>query len=161
LFAKPVWQEWCAIVTIREFAQTIGVSPTTVSHAMHGRGRVSTVTRLMVKERMAALGFTPNVNAQRLSHGRTNMVALSFGDTHDYLADMFSAELTHGLQEVLEQHGYGLLLSGPGEPLTRWVRTRAVDAVIVFEPEDMELVREMASPRTPCIVIGTHPVAPT
>src|SRR3989442_14768349 len=78
-----------ADVTINEFAKTLGVSPTTVSRAMTGRGRLSPATRSMVVERMKELGFTPNVNAQRLSHGRTNMIALDFGHWHHYLADMF------------------------------------------------------------------------
>ena len=147
-------------MTIKEFARTIGVSPTTVSHSLHDRGRVSSVTRTMVKERMVELGFVPNVNGQRLSHGRSNMVALSFGDTHDYLADMFLVELTRGLQDELEARGYGLLLSGPGEPLMRWVNTRAVDSVLLFEPTDRDAIRQMALRGTPCIVIETHRTDP-
>src|SRR5437016_631398 len=119
-------------MTIKQFAQTIGVSPTTVSRAMHGRGRLNPATRSMVLDRMKELGYTPNVNAQRLSHGRTHLVALDFGAWHDYLSDMFFVELTRGVQDVLEAHGYGVLLSGPGEALHRWVKTRAVDGVILM-----------------------------
>src|SRR2546423_15099504 len=107
-------------MTIKQFAQAIGVSAATVSRAMHGRGRVSVATRDMVLRRMEELGFTPNVNAQRLSHGRTSMIALDFGPWHDYLSDMFFVELTRGVQDVMEPHGYGVLLSGSGEALNRW-----------------------------------------
>jgi DNA-binding LacI/PurR family transcriptional regulator len=144
-------------MTIHEFARAIGVSPTTVSRAMHGRGRVSPATRQMVLERMKELGFTPNLNAQRLSHGRTCMVALDFGPWHDYLADMFFVELTRGLQDVLEARGYGVLLSGPGEALHRWVKTQAVDGVILAgDPADRTSLREITG--TPCVVIGNHAV---
>src|SRR5438876_5939275 len=99
-------------MTIKEFAQAIGVSTTTVSRAMHGKGRLSPATRRMVLERMKELGYTPNLNAQRLSRGRTHLVALDFGAWHDYLADMFFVELTRGVLDVLEAQGYGVLLSG-------------------------------------------------
>lgn len=146
-------------MTIHEFAKAIGVSPTTVSRAMHGRGRVSPATRRMVLERMKELGYTPNLNAQRLSHGRTYLVALDFGPWHDYLSDMFFVELTRGVQDVLEVHGYGVLLSGPGDALNRWVKTQAVDGVILIgNPADKTLPQEIACTGTPCVVIGNYSV---
>lgn len=146
-------------MTIKEFAQAIGVSTTTVSRAMHGRGRLSPATRRMVLERMKELGFTPNLNAQRLSHRRTYMVALDFGAWHDYLSDLFFVELTRGIQDALEARGYGVLLSGPGEVLNRWVKTRAVDGVILMgTPADTAIPGEIARAGTPCVVIGNRAV---
>jgi LacI family repressor for deo operon, udp, cdd, tsx, nupC, and nupG len=146
-------------VTINEFSKQIGVSSTTVSRAIHGRGRVSPVTRRKVLEGMKELGYTPNLNAQRLSHGRTNMVALDFGDWHDYLSDMYFVEITRGVEEVLETRGYGVLLCGPGAVLNRWVKTRAVDGVILMgNPADKSVSQDIAKTGTPCVVIGNHPV---
>ena len=146
-------------MTIHEFAKAIGVSPTTVSRAMHGRGRVSPTTRRMVLERMEELGYTPNLNAQRLSHGRTYMVALDFGDWHDYLSDMYFVEITRGVQDVLEARGYGVVLCGAGAVLNRWVKTGAVDGVILMgNPEDRAVSQDIARTGTPCVVIGNHPV---
>src|SRR5690348_11688563 len=119
-------------MNIKEFANAIGVSPTTVSRAISGRGRISDATRRRVLERMGPLGFTPNLNAQRLSQGRTDLVALDFGPGHDPLADLFFAELTREIQDVLEPQGYGLLLNGTSDVLNRWVRTRAVDGVLLI-----------------------------
>src|SRR5438094_7958405 len=93
-FAQPLAQGDFPRVTIDEFARKIGVSTTTVSRAIHGRGRVSPATRGLVLERMKELGYTPNLNAQRLSHGRTYMVALDFGVWHDFLSDMYFVEIT-------------------------------------------------------------------
>src|SRR5207247_5983755 len=81
-------------MTIRQFAQSIGVSPTTVTRAIQGRGRISPQTRQMVLSRMPEMGFTPNLNAQRLSHGRTNMIAVDFGSHNDYLSAPFFVEIT-------------------------------------------------------------------
>src|SRR5206468_2662794 len=108
---------------------------------------------------MEALGYTPNLNAQRLSHGCTHMVALDFGPHRDYLSDMFFMELTRELQDALETHGYGLLLSGPGDVLNRWVKTRAVDGVIlVGDPTDETIPQQIAETGIPCVVSGHQPV---
>src|SRR5262249_19363724 len=145
-------------MTIREFARSIGVSPTTVTRAIHGRGRISPQTRQMILSRMPEMGFTPNVNAQRLSHGRTNMIALDFGSRNDYLSDPFFVEITRDILETLESRGYGLLLSGHDPILDRWVRTRAVDGVILigapaFEDDVSEIVRVGAA----CVIIANRP----
>ncbi|HZO89960.1 MAG TPA: LacI family DNA-binding transcriptional regulator [Chthonomonadaceae bacterium] len=147
-------------MTIKELAREIGVSPTTVSRVMHGRGRISSATRQKVLERVREVGYTPNVNAQRLTVGRTHLVALDFGGWHDFLADMFFVELTRGVQDALEAHGYGLLLNEANDVLRRWVKSRAVDGVIlaVGGPPDARVPRDIASTGTPCVVIGHHPL---
>jgi LacI family transcriptional regulator len=147
-------------MNIAEFARSIGVSPTTVSHAINGRGRISPATRHMVLERMKELGFTPNLNAQRLSDGRTYMVALDFAYTRDYLSDIFLVELTRRVQDFLDSRRYGLLLSGPGEVLHRWVKTRAVDGVlqVIDGPPDVTLPQDIARTGTACVVIGHYPI---
>src|SRR5215470_4907807 len=126
---------------------------------MHGRGRVSPATRRMVLERMTELDFTPNLNAQRLSHGRTNMIALDFGPWHDYLSDLFFVEITREIQDALETHGYGVVLSGPGDVLNRWVKTRAVDGVImVGGPQEATMPQTISQTGIPCIFIGHGPI---
>lgn len=144
-------------MTIREFAMALGVSPTTVSRAIHGRGRISPATRARILARMPELDFTPNINAQRLSHGRTNMVALDFGVWHDFLSDPFFVEITREVQEALEARGYGVVLSGSGQVLDRWVRTRAVDGVLlVGDATVRDEAREIARTGAVCVAIANH-----
>ncbi|HZP84383.1 MAG TPA: LacI family DNA-binding transcriptional regulator [Chthonomonadaceae bacterium] len=142
--------------TLRELAQAIGVSPTTVSRAMHGRGRISDATRQKVLQRIQEAGYTPNVHAQRLKVGRTQMIALDFGYWSDVLSDMFFVELTRGIQDALEERGYGLLLTTRKTALQQWVNSRAVDGVILVTggPRKESMPREIAASGTPCVVIG-------
>lgn len=142
--------------TLRELAQAIGVSPTTVSRAMHGRGRISAATRQKVLQRIQEAGYTPNVHAQRLKAGRTQVIALDFGYWSDVLSDMFFVELTRGIQDALEEHGYGLLLTTKNTALQQWVNSRAVDGVILATggPRKESMPRDIAASGTPCVVIG-------
>lgn len=63
-------------VTISDVARQAGVSVTTVSHALNGRGQVDPATRQKVEEVARELGYTPNRHAQKLRGGGSNMIAL-------------------------------------------------------------------------------------
>jgi DNA-binding LacI/PurR family transcriptional regulator len=110
----------------------------------------------MILERMKDMGYTPNVNAQRLVSGRAYMIALDFGANPHLLADMYFAELTRGIQDALQSFGYSLLLNATGDHLLHLVKSRAVDGIILFggEPEDVEKLRGLAADGTPSVLIG-------
>lgn len=153
-------------MTINEFASQIGVSTATVSRAIHGRGRISEKTRRMVLARMKELGFTPNFHAQRLVTGRSQMVALDFLGEKQILADMFFVALAQGIQRALHTAGYGLLLNLMEDSaqslfqLRRWIKSRAVDGTILVAGANVDraLLGELASARTPCVVIAQQTV---
>lgn len=64
-------------VGIREVAATAGVSPTTVSHALNGKGRISPETREKILAVARDLDYVPNRNAQNLVRGDQASIALS------------------------------------------------------------------------------------
>ncbi len=143
-------------VTIRDVAEALGVSPSTISRTLNGQGRISPATRTMILERMKDMGYTPNVNAQRLVSGRAYMIALDFGANPHLLADMYFAELTRGIQNALQNFGYSLLLNVTGDRLRHLVKSRAVDGIILFggEPQDIEKLQELSAEGTPSVLIG-------
>ena len=63
-------------VSIKDVAREAGVSVTTVSHALNGKGRLNPDTRERVRSVARQLGYTPNPAARSLVSGRTG---LSFG----------------------------------------------------------------------------------
>jgi DNA-binding LacI/PurR family transcriptional regulator len=62
--------------TIRDVAKAAGVSVTTVSHALNGKGRVDPETRALVGQVVRELGYRANRHAQVLRSGRTGALAL-------------------------------------------------------------------------------------
>lgn len=127
---------------------------------MHGRGRISKATREKVLRGIQEAGYTPNINAQRLAVGRTHVVAVDFGVWLDVLSDMFFVELTRYVQDALEESGYGLLLNTRSSVLEQWAKSRAVDGVILVRggAQETDLLNEIVSTGTPCVVIGQQPV---
>ena len=157
-----------AIMTIEEFARKIGVSSATVSRAIHGKGRINPQTRQMVLQRMEELGFTPNLHAQNLAHRRSRTIGLEYLGRTEVLSDMFLIALARGIQRVLTQHGYNLLLNPVGVAhereslLRRWAHSRAVDgAIVVGDPDvSVEWLQKLVTQKTFCVVIVHHPPPP-
>ena len=76
-------------VTIREVAKRAGVAISTASRALSG-GSASQRTREKVERAAQELSFVPNVSAQRLSSGRSNVVAIVVPESPDFIfADSF------------------------------------------------------------------------
>lgn len=73
--------------TIRDVAQAAGVSVTTVSHALNGKGRVDPATRDLVVQVVRQLGYRANRHARGLRSGRSGALALLLPVRADVRAD--------------------------------------------------------------------------
>ncbi|MBU6244659.1 MAG: LacI family transcriptional regulator [Actinomycetales bacterium] len=62
--------------TVADVARVAGVSRTTVSHALSGKGRVDARTRSHVQQVAAELGYVPSRTARNLALGRSDTVGL-------------------------------------------------------------------------------------
>lgn len=92
--------------TIVDIAQRLGVSAMTISRALSGSTEVSEATRKRVVQCARELGYKPNRWARSLVTRRTSIVGVVVPDiSHSYFADV-----THGIEEVMQRAGYNLLL---------------------------------------------------
>ncbi|MGK9171874.1 Mal regulon transcriptional regulator MalI [Yokenella regensburgei] len=120
-------------ITIHDVALAAGVSVTTVSLVLSGKGRISARTGQRVHDAIEELGFVRNRQASALRGGQTGVIGLIVCD----LALTFYAEATSGLSEALESEGRMVfLLHGgrDGEHLLARLNTlltQGVDGVIV------------------------------
>jgi DNA-binding LacI/PurR family transcriptional regulator len=73
--------------TIHDVAREAGVSVTTVSDALNGKGRVDPVTRARVVEIVGRLGYTANRHARGLRSGRAGSLGLLLPVTGDARTD--------------------------------------------------------------------------
>jgi DNA-binding LacI/PurR family transcriptional regulator len=62
--------------TIHDVARAAGVSVTTVSHVLNGKGRIDPATRAQVMQVVAQLGYRANRHARGLRSGRSGSVGL-------------------------------------------------------------------------------------
>lgn len=98
-------------ITIHDVALAAGVSVSTVSLVLSGKGRISTATGERVNAAIEELGFVRNRQASALRGGQSGVIGLIVRD----LSAPFYAELTAGLTEALEAQGRMVFLLHGGK----------------------------------------------
>ncbi|WP_411704874.1 Mal regulon transcriptional regulator MalI [Edaphovirga cremea] len=97
-------------ITITDVALQAGVSVTTVSLVLSGKGRISPATAERVHQTIDELGYVPNRQAATLRGGSSGVIGLIVND----ICDPFYAEMTAGLSEAFEAQGKILFLTQSG-----------------------------------------------
>ena len=124
-------------VSIRDVAREAGVSVTTVSHALNGKGRLNPETRERVREVADRLGYRPNPAARSLVSGRTGLIAampsLPAGLKMEFNEFAFFSELIAAATGVAVGRDNALVVSPPAADWFVWDRV-PLDGVIVIEP---------------------------
>lgn len=120
--------------TIRDVAAVAGVSPMTVSRALHDDPRVAATTRERVLAAAAELGYRRNELARNLRLGRNSGLV---GLVVTNLANPFYSQLALGVESVAGERALKVVLGNTAEDPQRERRlieelvSRRVDGVIV------------------------------
>jgi DNA-binding LacI/PurR family transcriptional regulator len=104
-------------VTLADVAQHAGVSESTASRALNGRGELSDRTRQAVLEAARVLQFQPSQLARSLRTATTHTVGFIVPD----VSSPFYAAALKGAQGALEQAGYRVLLMDSAQSAEREV----------------------------------------
>ena len=94
------------MTTIREVAESAGVSYATVSHVINNTRVVTPETRERVLAAMSALNYRPNALARSLRQGKTNSLGLVLPDS----ANPFFAEISRSIEAEAFNKGYSVFL---------------------------------------------------
>lgn len=152
--------------TIKDVAKAAGVSPTTVSHALNGKGVVRRETVERIERVAAEIGYRPSPIAQGLQNSRLGLLALVIRPLRSL--DTFLPEgvdyflrLSGAASLAAMERGYSMMLiddpTRPDAPLS----ATAADAYIVSEPFANDPVLTMLSERNiPFVSIGSDPARP-
>lgn len=149
---------------IADVARAAGVSPTTASHALNGKGRVSEVTRMRILSVAEELGYSPDPAAKALVSGSTGIVALTVSMPEDlefpFAQISYYMRLFNGAAAAATQRGWALVVvpaAGRGAMLERL----AFDGIVVVEPADGDTsTARLRERRIPVVTIGSDPAAP-
>ncbi len=153
------------IRSIAELAELAGVSVSTVSRALTGKGTLNPATRERIRALAAEHDFTLNVAAQNLRLGRTGAIAVVLPLGHDrgqQLSDPFFTAMLGHLAEALSEREYDLLLSRvrpeSDDWLDRFMRSGRADGVIVIGQSDQHHVLDRAGEEgvLPMVVWGAR-----
>ncbi|CAO3411217.1 LacI family DNA-binding transcriptional regulator [Azospirillum largimobile] len=142
-------------ITLTEVAGHAGVSRSTVSLVLRGSPLVAAETRERVQAAMAALGYIYNRGAATLRAARTQTVGLLVCE----LNNPFYAELTAGMDDVLDAEGFVAFIANTAEQPERQerflqrMREHNVDGVILCPAAGTqgELLDRLDLWRLPCV----------
>jgi len=98
-------------VTIKDIANLLLLSPSTVSRALSGDKNIRTETREKVVEAAKNMGYRPNPIAQNLKRGRTNTIGVIVPE----IVTPFFSQIIEGIQRILYPKGIKMIFAQSGE----------------------------------------------
>jgi LacI family transcriptional regulator len=154
-------------ITIADVAARAGVSKTTVSRVLNGKGELDRLTAARVREVIDELGYVPSARAVGLARGRTNIIGVLVPSvTWPWMGDVLQA-----IVDTIEAASYGSLLftcTRGDESMRQFaaqVSAKSFDGLLVIEPEGtLEYIGSLHAKGLPVVMIddrGHEPVFPS
>lgn len=139
---------------IEDVAQALGISKTTVSRALSGKGRVSEETRARVFAYVGRSDQKPEAPARRVETGATHNLSLVIPKHFMQLDLPFLRKCMGGVCNMAAQRGYDLLLCYVSDTdtvqLERQLASHKVDGVILsrtmFDDPSVDLLKQYGVP---------------
>jgi LacI family transcriptional regulator len=147
--------------SLKELAQSLGLSITTVSRALDGYPDVSDATRARVRAAADSVAYRPNAAARRLRRGATDIVTLILPTEAGHFDEPLYIQMLAPIGDRLIEAGYDLTLiaATPGPDETRMyrriVQERRADALIVVRTRHHDpRVHYLAAEGFPFVTLG-------
>ena len=151
-------------ITIDDIAEALGMSKSTVSRAISGKGRISPATTERVRQYIEKYNYKPNAVAQGLAQSKTYNIGVVCPIDYEIFDLRYFHRCLQGISDSITPRGYDILLSMIGrsdiDNLRRLVENHKVDGVILtrtlFDDKAAEYLKQSGMP---FVVIGSSPDA--
>lgn len=127
------------MVTIKDMAEMLGLSTTTVSNVIHGKtGQVSQKTVERVQKLLEEYEYVPNISARNLASNSSGIIGVAIKGRRDrcdnLIANSFFGNLLSAIEAEIRARGYFMMLyiSDDVIELMRYVSTWNVDGLILL-----------------------------
>lgn len=150
-------------VTILDIAKELNITFSTVARALNDHPAISAGTKQAVRETADRLGYRPNKVASSLRSGKTKII----GVLVPRLDVSFFSAVVHGIERVMNENGYTILLYQSGESakheargIDTFLRSR-VDGIIAsvsLETEDNKSFAEIRDRNIPLAFFDRVPL---
>lgn len=149
------------MATMKQVAERVGVSTSTVSHVINGTRAVSEEVRARVLATIDEMGYIPNAMARSLKNDKSRTIGVSIPDN----TNPSFAELLRGIEDAAFEVGYNIMLCNGYEDAGRQashlrslIEKRIDGLILVAGAAGAALAPLLASQRVP-IVLAEHEVA--
>ena len=147
------------VMTIHDVARELGVSASTVSRAISGKGRIGEATRKRILAYIEEHGFYPNAAAQSLAQAKTNNIAVILPEVKTLVDIPFFHTCMYGVEEVAQANDFDIIVvitSGKDtRNLERLIQNRKVDGMILTRTyEDDYFAGFLRAHQVPFVAVG-------
>jgi DNA-binding LacI/PurR family transcriptional regulator len=151
-------------VGIRDVAAAAGVSPTTVSHALSGKGRLPETTRRRIARIATELGYRPNAAARNLVSGKSGLLGIVVSSSEgnpfglgdfDYFIQLLSAATGAAVE-----WGRALVVAGLRSGPDAFGAVNVDGAIVVDPVSDDPLLDSLDAAGVPVVTTGRRDRSP-
>ncbi|BAO75014.1 LacI family DNA-binding transcriptional regulator [Winogradskyella sp. PG-2] len=107
------------MTTLKELAEILNISVSTVSKALNDSHEISENTRIRVKELATKLNYKPNRIAQQLKNNETKTIGVILPT----VTNPFFAEALHGIEKTATENDYDIIVCLSNETLSKEERS--------------------------------------
>ncbi|WP_209125202.1 LacI family DNA-binding transcriptional regulator [Alkalihalobacillus sp. BA299] len=143
-------------VTIKDVAKQAGVSITTVSKVINGKGNLSKETRDHVMKVVKELQYSVNANARSLKAAKTNKIGVIVSD----ISNLFLMSIAKSVENVIRSIDYHMVLMSHNDDrdtereLLHLMLEQQVDALFLFPTGgNADLIENILSRKIPIIAV--------
>ncbi|GAB3932149.1 LacI family DNA-binding transcriptional regulator [Larkinella terrae] len=150
------------VVTIKEIARQLNVSPSTVSRALQNHPRISSHTREAVHALANQLKYLPSTTARNLQRGRTGVIGMVLPE----IRENFFSEVINGVEELAFEHQVTVALYQSHDRFDREkqiltvLASNRVDGVLLSvakETQQIHHIQELLDRQIPLVLFDRIP----
>lgn len=141
-------------MTIKEIAEILGVSATTVSNVIHGKAKeVSPATVERIQKALEEYKYTPNISARNLASNKSKIIGVIMKSHHGHeynrFIDPFISELLGGIERCADRTGYYVMVysSQDVQEIKNYIISWNIDGMVMvgFVAEEIRSIQEVCA----------------
>ncbi|GKX29262.1 LacI family transcriptional regulator [Vallitalea longa] len=147
-------------MTIRDIANAVGVTPTTVSNVINGNyKKVSQKTIDKVQKVIKETGYIPNKNARALVKNSSKIIGVIFPKTIEgFMQNPFHSQILTGIEKVISAKEYYLMIKSIDtyEDMYQLMQNWSVDGFVILSLIGYQLPKLEKFKDVPVVFIDTY-----
>lgn len=151
------------MITIKDMAEMLGISTTTVSNVIHGKTtEVSVSTVDKVRKMLDKYDYVPNINARNLAQNQSKIIGMALKAWNDkyenMIADPFIGELVGSIEREVRKKGYFFMMyiSDDIGEIMQYVSTWNADGLILVGMLHDDYIKLKRRYKNPTVLIDSY-----
>ncbi len=151
------------MVTIKDMAEILGMSTTTVSNVIHGKtSQVSPKTVEKVEKLLKEYDYVPNINARNLAQNQSKIIVVALKARRDkypnILADPFFGELVGAIEAEIRRQGYFMMLyiSNDIQDIMKYISSWNADGLLLAGMLHDDFIRVRSKLKKPMVLLDSY-----